>query len=60
MVIRAGFGLFADLAPAFLVSNLFGNAPYPYGAYVNGGQEVGLASDPQQRRRRRPESVQRL
>jgi len=45
MVIRAGFGLFADLAPAFLVSNLFHNAPYPYGAYVNGGQEVGLASD---------------
>jgi outer membrane receptor protein involved in Fe transport len=46
MVIRGGFGLFADLAPAFLVSNLFHNAPYPYGAYVNGGQEVGLASDP--------------
>ena len=46
MVIRGGFGLFADLAPAFLVSNLFHNAPYPYGTYVNGGQEVGLASDP--------------
>ncbi|MGD0363442.1 MAG: carboxypeptidase regulatory-like domain-containing protein [Bryobacteraceae bacterium] len=45
-VVRAGFGLFADLAPAFLVSNLFHNAPYPYGAYVNGGQEVGSASDP--------------
>ncbi len=29
-VIRAGFGLFADLAPAFLVSNLYGNAPYPF------------------------------
>ena len=45
MVVRAGFGLFADLAPAFLVSSLFHNAPYPYGAYVNGGQPVGLASD---------------
>jgi outer membrane receptor protein involved in Fe transport len=45
-VVRAGFGLFADLAPAFLVSNLFHNAPYPFGAYVNGGQEAGLASDP--------------
>lgn len=45
MVIRAGFGLFADLAPAFLVSNLFHNAPYPFSSYVNGGQEVGLASD---------------
>jgi len=45
MVIRAGFGLFADLAPAFLVSNLFHNAPYPYGAFVNNGAPVGLASD---------------
>jgi hypothetical protein len=45
-VIRAGFGLFADLAPAFLASNLYGNAPYPYGAFINQGQEVGPASDP--------------
>jgi len=44
-VIRAGFGLFADLAPAFLVSNLFHNAPYPYGTFVNSGAPVGLASD---------------
>jgi hypothetical protein len=46
MVVRAGFGLFADLAPAFLVSNLFHNAPYPYSAVVLNGDEVGLASDP--------------
>ena len=45
MVIRAGFGLFADLAPAFLISNLYGNAPYPYGALIYNGQEVGPASD---------------
>ncbi len=46
MVIRGGFGLFADLAPAFIVSNMFHNAPYPYGAFVNNGAAVGLASDP--------------
>jgi outer membrane receptor protein involved in Fe transport len=45
-VIRAGFGLFADLAPAFLISNLYGNAPYPYTATIYEGQEVGPASDP--------------
>jgi len=46
MVIRAGFGLFADLAPGFLVSHLYSNAPYPFSTYVYEGQEVGLASDP--------------
>ena len=46
MVIRAGFGLFADLSPAFLVSNLFNNAPYPYTAAILSGSEVGLSSDP--------------
>lgn len=46
-VIRAGFGIFADLAPAFIVSNVFHNAPYPYGAYINSGQLVDTASDPQ-------------
>ena len=46
MVIRAGFGLFADLAPSFLVSNLFHNAPYPFSADVLNGSQVGLASDP--------------
>ena len=45
-VVRAGFGLFADLAPAFLVAALFHNAPYPYNAFVNNGAETGLASDP--------------
>lgn len=45
-VIRAGFGLFADLAPAFLISNLYGQAPYPYSAVVLSGAEVGPASDP--------------
>jgi len=46
LVIRGGFGLFADLAPAFLISNLYSNAPYPFHATVYGGQTVGLASDP--------------
>jgi hypothetical protein len=45
-VIRAGFGLFSDLAPAFLVSNVFNNAPYPYSAVIFQGQEVGLVGDP--------------
>jgi len=45
-VIRAGFGLFGDLAPAFLISNLYSNAPYPYGALIYSGQTVGPASDP--------------
>jgi len=46
MVIRGGFGLFADLAPAFLIANLYGNAPYPFTATIYEGQEVGPASDP--------------
>jgi hypothetical protein len=45
-VVRAGFGIFSDLAPAFLASNVFSNAPYPYQAVIYQGQEVGLASDP--------------
>jgi len=45
LVIRAGFGLFADLSPAFLVAGLYNNAPYPYSAFVNSGAGVGLASD---------------
>jgi outer membrane receptor protein involved in Fe transport len=45
LVIRGGFGLFADLAPSFLVSSLFRNAPYPYNAFVNNGAEIGLGSD---------------
>lgn len=46
MVIRAGFGLFADLAPGFLIGNLNNNAPYPYGALIYNGDEVGNTSDP--------------
>jgi len=46
MVIRGGVGLFSDLAPGFLVSNLFHNAPYPYTANIYEGQEVGLTNDP--------------
>jgi len=47
MVVRAGFGLFADLSPGFLVSGLYNNAPYPFGAFVNNSTvEVGLSNDP--------------
>ena len=45
-VVRAGFGIFADLAPAFLVSSLFRNPPYPYGATVTAGQLVDTVGDP--------------
>ena len=45
LVVRAGFGLFSDLAPGILASAVFDNAPYPYAALVYQG-EVGLASDP--------------
>lgn len=45
-VIRSGIGLFSDLAPAFLVTNVFNNAPYPYTATVYNGSLVDLASDP--------------
>lgn len=45
-VVRGGFGMFSDLAPAFLVSNVFSNAPSPsYTAVVYGGN-VSLAGDP--------------
>ena len=45
LVVRAGFGLFSDLAPGILASYVFDNAPYPYLALIYQG-EVGLASDP--------------
>jgi hypothetical protein len=47
-VIRAGFGMFADLPPGFFVSSIFSNAPNPFGAVVNGGQDVNsvAANDP--------------
>ena len=48
-LIRTGVGIFSDLAPAFIVSNVFTNPPFPYGATVTSGQ-VGLAaSDPLKR-----------
>jgi outer membrane receptor protein involved in Fe transport len=40
-VIRAGVGLFADLTPGFLVSNVFVNAPYPYTSVIFDGTAVG-------------------
>jgi hypothetical protein len=45
-VIRTGFGIFSDLAPAFLAASVFSNAPYPYQVNIFQGQQVGLASDP--------------
>jgi len=46
MVIRGGIGLFSDLAPGFLVSNVFRNAPFPYTANIADGSLVGLANVP--------------
>ncbi len=47
-VIRAGFGMFADLPPGFFVSSIFSNSPNLFGAVVTGGQDVNsiAASDP--------------
>jgi hypothetical protein len=45
-VIRSGFGIFSDLAPGFLVSNIFSNAPSPYAVVLYNGQTVNTASDP--------------
>ncbi len=41
-VIRGGIGMFSDLAPGFLVSNVFSNAPSPYQTVVYSGQAVNL------------------
>lgn len=46
MVVRGGFGIFSDLSPAFLVSNVFNNAPFPYTAQIYDGSTVGLATSP--------------
>lgn len=46
MVLRGGIGLFSDLAPGFLVSNVFTNAPFPYRATIADGSLVGLANVP--------------
>ncbi len=45
-VIRGGVGVFSDLAPAFLVSNVFNNAPFPFNATIYDGSLVGLANTP--------------
>jgi Carboxypeptidase regulatory-like domain len=45
-VIRAGVGLFADLAPGFLVSNVFRNAPYPFTVNIADGSFVGASASP--------------
>ncbi|HEX4748964.1 MAG TPA: hypothetical protein VH302_05430 [Bryobacteraceae bacterium] len=44
-VVRSGFGIFSDLFPAFIVSNIFNNPPNPYNAFVTNGT-VGLSSVP--------------
>ncbi len=41
MVIRTGMGMFADLAPGFLVSSVFANAPNPYTSVIFDGTAVG-------------------
>ncbi len=43
-VIRAGMGMFADLAPGFLVSSVFVNPPYPYTSVIFDGTAVGPAA----------------
>jgi hypothetical protein len=45
-VIRGGIGLFADLAPGQLVSDVFRNAPYPFTTNISDGSFVGSASSP--------------
>jgi len=45
-VIRGGVGLFADLAPGFLVSSVFTNPPFPFTTNIADGSFVGSASSP--------------
>ncbi|MBV9300571.1 MAG: TonB-dependent receptor [Acidobacteriaceae bacterium] len=45
-VIRGGIGLFSDLAPGFLVSNVFKNGPFPFTTNLADGSLVGLANVP--------------
>ncbi len=45
-VVRGGIGLFSDLAPAFLVTNVFNNPPFPFTATIFNGQTVNTANDP--------------
>lgn len=46
MVVRGGVGVFSDLSPAFLVSNVFNNPPYPYNAEIFDGSKVDTINDP--------------
>jgi hypothetical protein len=46
LVVRTGVGIFSDLSPAFLVSNVFNNAPYPYNATIYDGSKVDTINDP--------------
>ncbi len=46
LVIRGGFGVFSDLSPAYLVSQVFNNAPYPYSAEIYDGSVVGTIGVP--------------
>ncbi len=45
-VIRAGIGIFSDMAPGFLVSNVFFNPPSPFAVYEFSGQGVNTPNDP--------------
>lgn len=45
-VVRGGFGIFSDLPPAYLVTNIFNNAPFPYTAVIYDGSKVGTVADP--------------
>ena len=45
-VLRGGFGVFSDLAPGGLVSNIFNNGPFPFTTEVADGSAVNTANDP--------------
>jgi hypothetical protein len=45
-VVRGGFGIFSDLPAAYLVTNIFNNAPFPYTAVIYDGSKVGTVADP--------------
>ena len=45
-VIRGGIGVFSDLAPGFLVSKVFSNAPYPFTVNLADGSFVGSVTAP--------------
>ncbi len=45
-VLRGGIGLFSDLSPTGLVSQIFNNPPFPFTADIADGSTVGLATSP--------------